>query len=123
MQHTEKYRFDLIEKEDVFSPDALNDNMEKVEEAITDAIAHADAADAALDQRVQMLELHKFVVGFSSTVGFVDLGRTPLAVIASNPNAHAFVTQGHGINGNLYIQEGGFYHTGNFPSCRYVAFF
>ena len=47
MQHTKKYRFDLIERDDVFAPDALNGNMEKVEGALErEAVARA-AADAA----------------------------------------------------------------------------
>ena len=37
MQHTDKYKLDLLEKEDAFSPDALNANTQKVEEAL---IAH-----------------------------------------------------------------------------------
>jgi len=34
MQHTEKYQFNLIEKEDSFLPDPLNENMEKTESAL-----------------------------------------------------------------------------------------
>lgn len=34
MQHTSKYQFKLIEGTDNFSPGPLNDNMEKVEEAL-----------------------------------------------------------------------------------------
>ena len=132
MQHTKKYRFDLIEKEDVFSPDALNENMEKVEGALkaeTAARSAADAAeararadaDAALAQRVSVLELHKCVVGYHAGTGFVDLGFTPIAVFAIGSNGNGFVIAGHGLNG-LNIKEGGFDHVGYFTSCRYVAF-
>lgn len=132
MQHTKKYRFDLIEKEDVFSPDALNENMEKVEgtlEREAAARAAADAAeararadaDAALAQRVSVLELHKCVVGYHAGTGFVDLGFTPIAVFAIGSNGNAFVVKDQGMSG-LNIKEGGFEHIGYFTSCRYVAF-
>lgn len=49
MQQTDKYKLNLIEKTDTFSPDALNENMEKVEGSIT-------AEAAALDQRLQVCE-------------------------------------------------------------------
>ena len=61
MQQTEKYKLNLIEKEDVFSPDALNENMEKLEVALE---GKTDAADTgALDARVTALEVHKIAIG------------------------------------------------------------
>ena len=39
MQQTEKYQFNLIERDDDFSPDPLNENMEKAEAALTDLSA------------------------------------------------------------------------------------
>lgn len=78
MQQTTKYKLDLIEKTDAFSPDALNQNMEKVEAAI-------QAETAALEQRVVALEAHKCYLG--SYVGDgtasrdIDLGFQPKAVL------------------------------------------
>ena len=37
MQHTDKYKLNLIENSDAFSPDALNENMQKLEAALEDA--------------------------------------------------------------------------------------
>ena len=93
MQQTDKYQLNLIEASDTFSPAPLNENMAKLEAAIAAgdaAEAAARAADvAALDQRVQVLEAHKFVVGMytgnaqkSGDSQFIDLGFTPKAVVA-----------------------------------------
>ena len=81
MQQTEKYKLNLIERDDVFSPDALNENMEKVEAAIA-------AGDAELDSRVTMLEAKKIVVGTYVVQGSitVELGFTPIAVVIANTN-------------------------------------
>lgn len=94
MQHTNKYKLNLIEKDDTFSPDPLNDNMEKVEGALEGVTAHADAgdaaeaqaradADAALDQRLQAIEAHHVAVGTYTPSNNldIDVGFSPLAVI------------------------------------------
>ena len=84
MQHTEKYRFDLIERDDVFSPDALNENMEKVEAALDTVRAEAKAGDGALDTRLAVLEARKIVVGtYTGTGGTqqIQLGFKPRLVI------------------------------------------
>ncbi len=95
MQHTEKYRFDLIERDDVFSPDALNGNMEKVERALereTGARQAADAAeaqaragaDAALDRRLQVVEARHIAYGtYRPQSGGLDitLGFQPAIVL------------------------------------------
>ena len=51
MQQTDKYQLNLIEPSDTFSPAPLNENAQKLEEALqgglTAATAHADAGDAA----------------------------------------------------------------------------
>ena len=46
MQHTTKYKFNIIETSDAFSPDALNANARAVETQLA-ALAAADAADKA----------------------------------------------------------------------------
>lgn len=93
MQHTDKYSFNLIERDDVFSPDALNENARKAETALEAVAAQADAGDAAeaaargeLAQRVTALEARKVVVGSytgnGNTAGqIIDLGFTPAAVL------------------------------------------
>ena len=60
MQHTEKYRFNLIETSDTFSPAALNENAQAVEAeltALTEATAAADAALArtAAENKAELL--------------------------------------------------------------------
>ena len=45
MQQTEKYKFNLIETSDAFSPEALNQNAQKLEDAL---ITHEASVDSAL---------------------------------------------------------------------------
>ncbi len=63
MQQTQTYKLNLVEGEDPFSPLPLNENAEKLEAAISAARADAAAGDAALDQRVTVLEAKLMVVG------------------------------------------------------------
>ena len=96
MQQTNKYKLNLIEKDDTFSPDPLNDNMEKVEGALEGVTVHADAGDAAeaqaradadadLDQRIQVFEAHHVAVGTytpqKNTVTNVDIGFSPSLIL------------------------------------------
>ena len=96
MQHTNKYKLNLIEKDDTFSPDPLNDNMEKVERALEGVTTHADAgdaaeaqaradADAALDRRIQVFEAHHVAVGTytpqEDKVTNVDIGFSPSMIL------------------------------------------
>ena len=78
MQHTNKYTLNLIEKDDTFSPDPLNDNMEKVERAL-------EAEAAALDQRLQAIEAHHVAVGTytpqEDKVTNVDIGFSPSMIL------------------------------------------
>lgn len=134
MQHTEKYRFDLIERDDVFSPDALNGNMEKVEEALereTAARQAADAAeaqaragaDSALDTRLQAIEAHKIVFGSANnTSTTANLGFTPLLLYVTGMNGAIWIHKDYHPYSGLYIVEGGFHHDGAYASCGYVAF-
>lgn len=69
MQQTEKYKFNLIEKDDTFSPDPLNQNMETVEAQLNAVRAEAKAGDAALDQRLATLEARKLVLGMYTGYG------------------------------------------------------
>ncbi|MCI8698444.1 MAG: hypothetical protein HFF29_04990 [Oscillospiraceae bacterium] len=124
MQHTKKYRFNLIEKEDVFSPDALNENMEKVEGALEKETAARTKADADLDRRLQTIEAHKIVFGSAGNESAtVDLGFTPLLLYVTNGNGgHLLIHKDYHPYSGLYIVEGGFHHVGAYASCGYVAF-
>ena len=95
MQQTKTYKFNLIEPSDTFSPDPLNENAQKLEAALgTKAdTAQTAAAAAALEQRVQVLELHKMAAGYyigdggqSDKAQFIDLGFTPAIVVTDLPN-------------------------------------
>ena len=128
MQHTEKYKLNLIETSDAFSPDALNENTRKVEDVLAaQAAAEAAAretADGALDQRLTVLEGRRLVVGTytgnGDTAGqIIDLGFTPAAVLLGkdgkglylltpdNPGLYPMVPP------YLQIVEGGFRVTYN----------
>lgn len=84
MQQTEKYKLNLIESSDPFLPDGLNQNTQKVEDAM---IAHEEKVKGSLDTfgaRVTALEAHRFFIGTYTgngrVDGFVELGFTPMAI-------------------------------------------
>ena len=134
MQQTNKYKLNLIEKDDTFSPDPLNDNMEKVEGALkaeTGAWQAADAAeaqaradaDSALDRRIQTIEAHKIVFGSAGNGSTTaNLGFTPLLLYVTGMNGAIWIHKDYHPYSGLYIVEGGFHHDGAFASCCYVAF-
>ena len=134
MQQTNKYKLNLIEKDDTFSPDPLNDNMEKVEGALkaeTGARQAADAAeaqtradaDAALDRRIQTIEAHKIVFGSAGNGSTTaNLGFTPLLLYVTGMNGAIWIHKDYHPYSGLYIVEGGFHHVGAYASCGYVAF-
>jgi len=134
MQQTAKYQFNLIEREDVFSPDPLNENMEKVEGALeavqaeakagddTEAQARADA-DAALDARVKVFEAHKVITGTATSEHTTEyLGFTPKLLIVTVDRGFTIVMKDFSPYVGLYLVEGGFFHAGAYADCRYVAF-
>ena len=134
MQQTNKYTLNLIEKDDTFSPDPLNDNMEKVERALereaaarqaadaAEAQARADA-DAALDRRIQTIEAHKIVFGSAGNGStMANLGFTPLLLYVTGMNGAIWIHKDYHPYSGLYIVEGGFHHDGAYASCGYVAF-
>lgn len=105
MQHTEKYRFDLIEKDDVFSPDALNENMEKVEGALE---TKADVADMqALDLRLQVFEARHFASGIT-TGRTTHLGFTPKVLLIAMGSSGTFFAVPGASSSYSNIIEGGF---------------
>ena len=137
MQHTDKYKLDLIEKEDAFSPDALNANTQKVESAL---MAHEGAVKEVtdgLDQRVMVLEAKKFAVGtykieLSETLN-IQVGFTPIALYVGQSRrfstVHGLILPGDtNIPPFLQIVEGGFTtnlmdgHTAHPGIYHYIAF-
>ena len=125
MQQTTKYQLNLIETSDAFSPAPLNENAQKLENAIAagdqaEAAARA-AGDAALDQRVTALELHRIVVGFAdSSSNMKSLGFTPKVVITLNGNSLSIALENFEHYG-VKIVEGGFQHSGYFDMCYFAA--
>ncbi len=120
MQHTDKYKLNLIEKDDVFSPDTLNENAEKVESLLV-SLANGDREEAeareALESRVIALEAKKVVTGTYVGEGAVSsyaphvisLGFTPLAVIVlgGSPVVTILAVQGT-PSPSMTIVDGGF---------------
>lgn len=81
MQQTDNYKLNLIETSDTFSPNPLNDNMEKVE-----------AAMDGLDQRIAAIEIHQLKVGTYSAQDnlIVNVGFRPKFVIIHATNNTSF---------------------------------
>lgn len=123
MQHTDKYKLNLIEISDAFSPDALNENTRKVEDVLAaQAAAEAtarDAADGALDQRLTVLEGRRLVVGTYTGNGdkngmHVELGFTPAALLFPHNLGMIYVAPDCPYSPSplqiaLQIEEGGFF--------------
>ncbi len=116
MQQTETYKLNLIESSDPFSPQALNENTQKLEEVVSEKLGE-------MDQRVTVLEAHKFACGSFQTPSdngplVVELGFTPKAVFISrqrsdHPDCLILITQSETKNMYLRIVEGGFRHICN----------
>ena len=116
MQQTETYKLNLIETSDPFSPQALNENTQKLEEVVSEKLGE-------MDQRVTVLEAHKFACGSFQTPSdngplVVELGFTPKAVFISrqrsdHPDCLILITQSETKNMYLRIVEGGFRHICN----------
>lgn len=123
MQHTDKYKLNLIEISDAFSPDALNENTRKVEDVLAaQAAAEAAAretADGALDQRLTVLEGRRLVVGAYTGNGdkngmHVELGFTPAALLFPHNLGMIYVAPDCPYSPSplqiaLQIEEGGFF--------------
>lgn len=117
MQQTETYKLSLIEIDDTFSPDPLNQNTLKVEGALSAEAAQRASGDAALGSRLTALEGHRIAVGVytgtavgndSVTCSHVKLGFTPTIVIVQDSNGYTNM----GAKGcslcAVEIEEGGF---------------
>ena len=132
MQQTEKYKLNLIESSDPFLPEGLNQNTQKIEDAMTAHEAAVDARMDATDQRVAVLEGRKLVYGwYTWTNGSVyptnhpvQLSFTPRFVVAQCDSSTYFIVDDH-VTGNssLTIIDGGFnlYVAGQSGHCTYLA--
>ena len=78
MQQTETYKLNLIETSDPFSPQALNENTQKIEEVVSEKLGEMDA-------RVTVLEGKRIVLlvytGDGTQNRVIQLGFTPTGVI------------------------------------------
>lgn len=108
MQQTQTCKFDLIETSDTFSPEPLNENMEKVEAQLAAVRAEAKAGDAAeaqaraaLAQRVTVLEKPRFACGSYSGDG----AKTRIIPLPFQPKAVLVFT--NGVNGYLILSTSG----------------
>lgn len=87
LYQTGKYQLNKIETDDPLSPAPLNENADKLEAAIQAEATARAAGDAALTQRVTVLELKKIItgryVGDGASERRFNLGITPKAIIFS----------------------------------------
>ena len=112
MQQTDKYKLNKPGIDDPLAIAPLNENMDKVDAALA---TKTDAAEtAALDARVQMLELHKFVATTyigngekTNDAQFIDLGFTPVLVVL-NATAHTYIVSKDYSYSVAQIVPGGF---------------
>lgn len=129
MQQTEKYKLNLIETTDTFSPAPLNENAQKLEAALTAQEAARAQAGAALDARVQALELHRMAAGTytgdgSASGQMIEVGFTPEVVVTDPMNAYhatsVLCLRNHPFN-VVEIVPGGFIvrHSANYASDHY----
>lgn len=125
MQQTEKYKLNLIERNDPFSPDALNQNTQKVEDAMA-------AHEAGIEQRLTVLEAHRIAYGTYTGNGqnnrFIFLPFTPKLVVLIGSNVAATHDNGNAVTSSVKLGENGFtvvstnyYNHEGWP-CTYIAF-
>ena len=123
MQHTDKYQLNLIETSDTFSPEALNENAQKLEAALEAVRAEAATGDAALDQRLQVFEAHRLVIGGAKEGEKVYLDFTPKVLYVAGFNgAHQLFFDGRVSASGLRFVNGELKHDGYYASLAYIAF-
>lgn len=129
MQQTEKYKFNLIEPSDPFLPDGLNENTQKIEDALT-------AHENTVEQRLTVLEGHKVALGsYTGTCRdtteaeqtkeqFVYLGFRPRVGVFWLPGAYMTLFEFlRDPNEHRYIRvsDDGFYVRASMNSISYVV--
>lgn len=128
---TGKYKLNLIESSDPFLPEALNQNTQKIEDAMT-------AHEEGIEQRLTVLEAHRFAFGTyqgngnGDTTAFIPLPFTPKAVFAivyniNNTNQFLMAVDSEkGNNGFLKLLKNGFSATNSLNLTHawynYIAF-
>ena len=111
MQQTEKYKLNLIEPSDPFLPKGLNENTQKIEEVLQ---THMEGPVADLENRVTVLEGHRFAYGLVTGDGVMHLGFKPLAVLTNQRTTHVSTMSVLGENhSDLKLTEDGFIATGS----------
>ena len=119
MQQTEKYKLNLIEMSDTFSPEPLNENMEALEAALTDGLAAEAAArqsiETALGRRVSTLEGRRYSVGTYTGDGTtgnngqtVYVGFTPSAVLIQGTSGTTLMCSSSFSFNLIKLVSGGF---------------
>ena len=121
MQQTTKYQFKLIEGSDDFSPQPLNDNVEKVEEVLEDMAETVEAVQSVTT--VAYTPTNKpFVVGSyigtnydqTITLGFkpsfliISGLQNPTAISVTDHSSHTVITAGHTASGAITLTDVGF---------------
>ncbi len=123
MQQTDQYKLNLIDMDDNFSPDPMNKNMEKVEEALS-----AEAGRrAALDSRVTVLEGHKIAIGTytgTSARQTIQVGFRPKAVFIQKIMVSGDCFLATALGGSAAMADDGFTLTTtgnpNYQDIRYA---
>ena len=115
MQQTETYKLNLIETDDNFSPNPLNENTQKLETTLAalNAGGEACAAEiAGLDQRLKVFEARRFAAGT-----FAGTGRSTDVALDFTPKV-VIVHSGYGSKCAMYIEgqtsQNGSIHTNGF---------
>ena len=93
MQHTNQYQFNLIESGDTFSPQPLNENAEKMEQALAAAKAEAAAATQALAATVPKITMGSYTGKGTSgqeNKNSLTFGFKPYAVLVSQESSSSY---------------------------------
>lgn len=112
MQQTQKYKLNLIESSDPFSPEGLNANTQKIEDVLMEKM---EGPMVGLDQRVTALEGHRLAVGFfsgSMDRQFIEVGFRPKVVLVHDKdklNSALGVDIPQCATGSIIIEDTGFW--------------
>lgn len=131
MQQTEKYKLNLIETSDTFSPNPLNENAQKIEAQLSAEAAARESAVSGLSSRITVLEGHKIATGIypgtagtnDPTIQFIPLPFTPRIVFVHAGSMSTLMIQELPAS-SCRIMDGGFQISDNFnrSGSRYSYF-
>jgi len=122
MQQTQTYKLNLVEPSDPFTPDALNRNTQKIEDAMVIHEGVVDKRMDGLEDRIVVLEAKHIAYG-SGQMGvqngaswIYNLGFAP-KVIVYRKNGGAMICAREQGDGELGFRDNGFVSlTGNLAS-------